>query len=308
MRTHWDAVVVGGSAAGLTAGTLLARSRYQTLIVDGGAPRNAPAAHLHGFLSRDGMAPGRLLESGREEFTGYGGTLCSGLVADAAVAPGGGFRLVLEPGTVITTRSVLVATGVTDELPELPGLAEHWGDAVHHCPHCHGFEVADRSIIVLGGATAAHAIHLAGLLRRQSRDVTLAVNGTAMDAQQRARLAERGVRVVDGEVVAVRSEAGRLLGLDLADGSGIDGEVVFTGTVAHPNDAIATALGCPRDPDTGLIAVDARGATGVAGVWAAGNVVDPRSQLITAAGAASAAAIGMAGWLLDAPANTEVAA
>jgi thioredoxin reductase len=210
-RQIYDVVVVGGGAAGLSAALVLGRARRRVAVVDAGAPRNAPAAHMQGFLSRDGMAPADLLAAGRAEVTGYGVEL----VEDQVVGIEAGFFVRLTRGQVLRARRILVATGVRDELPEIPGVRQRWGRDLLHCPYCHGWEVRDQPIGVLG--THPGSVQHAQLVRQWSDDVN----------------------------------------------------------------------------DAGFVTVDSTGRTSTSGVWAAGNVVDPRVQVITSAGAGSAAAIAI---------------
>ncbi|GAB2617708.1 NAD(P)/FAD-dependent oxidoreductase [Streptomyces capparidis] len=300
---RWDAVVVGGGAAGLSAGVVLARARYATLVIDGGEPRNGPAEHMHGYLTRDGMAPRDFLAMGREEPARYGGTPLPGSVAAARRAPDGTFELRLGDGRALRARSVLVATGLTDELPDIPGLSALWASRVHHCPHCHGYEVRGRAIAVIGGAMGAVSRHLAALLRGHSPSVTFCVNGTEVGAADRRRLTAYGVRLVDARVTRVAegdgTAGGEQVAIELDNGETLACEAVFVAPRPVPHDAVLTALGAGRDPVGGLVAVDGQGATDVPGVWAAGNAVDPRAQVVAAAGAGATAAIGMAGRLLE---------
>ncbi|SER70247.1 NAD(P)/FAD-dependent oxidoreductase [Streptomyces qinglanensis] len=299
----WDAVVIGGGAAGLAAGIVLARARFATLVVDGGAPRNGPAEHMHGYPTRDGMAPGEFVATGQSEFGRYGGTLLRASVAGARRAPDGTFELRLGDEHAVRTRSVLVATGLTDELPDIPGLSERWASQVHHCPHCHGYEVRGRSLAVLGSPMAAVSVHLAALLRRYSPTVTFCVNGIEVGAAERQRLTAYGVRLVDGRVTRVGAPAGAPDGspvaIELDNGESLGCEAIFVAPRPAPHDATLTMLGAGRDPVSGLVAVDAQGATDIPGVWAAGNVVNPRAQVVAAAGAGSTTAITMSAWLLE---------
>ncbi|MFF2650733.1 NAD(P)/FAD-dependent oxidoreductase [Streptomyces sp. NPDC058045] len=299
MDSRHDVVVVGGGAAGLTAGIVLARAQAEVLLVDAGRPRNAPAAAMHGFVSRDGMSPLEFQRTGKEEFARYGGTLAEGRVEDAVRQPNGSFQLRLSHGSLAGARAVLVATGLTDELPELPGVRELWGESVHHCPHCHGYEVRGQEIVVLGGRMPPISLHHAGLLRRYSDRVTLCPNGMEVPDTELRRLSAHGVRIADGKATGLATDEGRLVGVELAGGGRLDCAAVFIAPRPRPNDGTLRALGCATDPGTGWVRVDAAGATSVPGVWAAGNVVDPRAQVITAAGAASAAAIAVVGRLLE---------
>ena len=150
----YDIVIIGGGAAGLSAALVLSRARRKVLVVDAGLPRNAPAAHMHGYLSRDGMPPSELLDIGRDEVTGYGGEIVAGTVADLVPDGRTGFWVLLEGGQRISTRRLLVTTGLRDELPAVPGLSERWARDVLHCPYCHGHEVRDQQLGVIGGTQA----------------------------------------------------------------------------------------------------------------------------------------------------------
>ena len=163
--TTYDVVIVGGGAAGLSAALVLGRARRRVAVIDAGAPRNAPAAHMQGFLSRDGMPPAELLAAGRAEVTGYGVEIVNDQVH--AIEPG--FVVRLAGGQVLTARRILVATGVGDELPDIPGVRERWGKDLLHCPYCHGWEVRDQPLGVLG-THPCRCMH-AQLVRQWSDDV-----------------------------------------------------------------------------------------------------------------------------------------
>ncbi|MFG1798321.1 NAD(P)/FAD-dependent oxidoreductase [Nocardia sp. NPDC049149] len=300
-KTVWDSIIIGGGAAGLSAGIVLARARFATLVVDGGAPRNGPADHMHGYLTRDGMAPKEFLAAGQDEFTRYSGTLTRATVTDVRRAEDGMFELRLDDQHCLRTRSILVATGLTDDLPDVPGLSAGWASLVHHCPHCHGYEVRGRTIAVIGSSMAPHSAHLAALMRRYSSTVTFCVNGAEVDLAERGRLTAYGVRLIDARVSRVVTTSGdeALATIELDDGATVPCEAIFVGTRPVPNVALLTTLGAERDRVSGLVSVDSVGATSVEGVWAAGNVVNPRAQVVTAAGAGCTAGIAMTSWLLD---------
>jgi thioredoxin reductase len=198
---------------------------------------------------------------------------------------------------------VLVATGLTDELPDIEGLSERWASEVHHCPHCHGYEVRGRTIAVIGSMMGAVSRHLAALMRRYSSSVTFCVNGTEISAAERQRLTAYGVRLVDGRVTRVMASADTAAGdpvaIELDNGETFECGAIFVAPRPVPHDSILTMLGAGKDPVSGLVAVDWQGATDVPGVWAAGNVVNPRAQVVAAAGAGSSAGISMSAWLLE---------
>ncbi len=283
----YDVVVVGGGAAGLSAALVLGRARRRVAVVDAGLPRNAPAAHMQGFLSRDGMPPSELLAAGRAEVASYGVQLIDDQVSKIAT----GFSVRLAGGQTLEARRVLVATGVGDELPDIAGVRERWGRDLLHCPYCHGWEVRDQPLGVLG--THPGSVLHAQLVRQWSDDVIFFAHTIALSVDEETALAARGIRVVHGQVAGLVIEADRLTGVQLDDGTTVTRAAVFVrpGNRPHP-DGLLAGLGCRLDAD-GFVIVDGTGRTSVNGVWAAGNVVDPRAQVITAAGAGSAAAIAI---------------
>ena len=283
----YDVVVVGGGAAGLSAALVLGRARRPVAVVDAGAPRNAPAAHMQGFLSRDGMPPADLLAAGRAEAIGYGVQL----VEDQVLEIEPGFIVRLAGVEAVRARRILIATGVRDELPEIPGVRERWGRDLLHCPYCHGWEVRDQPIGVLG--TQPGSVRHAHLVRQWSDDVVFFVHTYDLTADERVQLEARGIRVAEGEVARLVVEADRLTAVELSDGRTIARAAVFIRPANLPHaDGLLNGLGCELD-DAGFPVVDANGRTSTLGVWAAGNIVDPRAQVITAAGAGSAAAIAI---------------
>jgi thioredoxin reductase len=282
-----DVVVVGGGAAGLSSALVLGRARRRIVVVDAGAPRNAPAAHMQGFLSRDGMSPTDLLAAGRAEATRYGVEL----VGDEVVTIEPGFIVRLAGGRALKARRILVATGVHDELPAIPGVRERWGRDLLHCPYCHGWEVRDQPLGVLG--TEAGSVQHALLVRQWSDDVAFFVHTYDLTGAEQVQLEAHGVQIVPGEIARLAVEDDRLTGVELTDGRVVARTAVFIRPRNEPHaDGLLAGLGCTVD-EAGFVTVDATGRTSTDGVWAAGNVVDPRAQVITAAGAGSAAAIAV---------------
>ena len=292
---QYDVAVVGGGAAGLSAALVLTRARRRVVVVDSGEPRNAPAAQLQGFLSRDGMSPADLLARGREEVAGYGGHLVAGTVR--AVRPGeGGFVVTLGDGSELTARRLLVTTGLHDVLPDVPGVRERWGRDLLHCPYCHGYEVRDQQLGVLGGS--ADAVQHALVIRQWADDVVFFSQGTVLSADERERLVARAIGVVDEPVTRLVVEDDRLRGVELANGRVVPRDAVFVRPDFVPHHDLLLDLGCATH-DNDWVVADPTGRTTVAGVWVAGNAVNPRAQLITAAGEGSAAAIAINADLVD---------
>ncbi|HEU4897010.1 MAG TPA: NAD(P)/FAD-dependent oxidoreductase [Actinomycetota bacterium] len=288
----YDVLVVGGGAAGLSAALVLLRARRMVVVVDAGGPRNAPAAHMHGFLSRDGMPPRDLLAVGRAEVSSYGGRL----IDDTVVGVAPGFQVRLAGGSSLLARRVLVATGLRDQLPDIPGVRERWGRDLLHCPYCHGYEVRDQPLGVLGGAPEAvlHAL----LVRQWSPDVLLFPHTDVVDSEQRELLAARGIGIVEGMVARLVVDRDQLQGVELGDGTVVARAAVFVRPRFVPNADLLGDLGCALDGQ-GWVVHDPVGRTTVAGVWVAGNAADPRAQVITAAGQGSAAAIALNADMVD---------
>ena len=288
----YDVVVAGGGAAGLSAALVLGRARRRVAVVDAGAPRNAPATHMHGFLSRDGMPPPELLAVGRDEVAGYGGELLKDRVDH--IDPG--FLVHLAASPALRARRVLVATGLRDELPELPGVRARWGKDLLHCPYCHGYEVRDQPLGVLGSGQAS--VGQALLVRQWSDDVVFFPHTIAVTAEERERLTARGVDIVDGVVKRLVVDGDRLGGVELSEGRVVPRGAVFVFPRMVANDTLLTGLGCDKD-DNGWVLTDPSGRTSAPGVWAAGNVADPRAQVLTAAAMGSAAAFAINLDLVD---------
>lgn len=305
----FDVVIVGGGAAGLSAALVLTRARRRVAVVDSGQPRNAPASHMQGFIGSDGLPPAELLAAGREEVVGYGGHLISGAVAaitacvQTSVHERRAFTATLEDGYELRARRVLVTTGLRDEVPDVPGVRERWGRDVLHCPYCHGYEVRDQPLCVLADAdgdkeSLDQALAHAHLVRQWSDDVVFFANGHTVSAAAREQLVARAIGFVPEQVTRLVVDADRLTGVELAGGRVVPRSAVFVRPRFVPNDRLLADLGCATDA-AGWVAVDGTGRTSVAGVWAAGNAVNPRAQVITAAGEGSAAAIAINNDLVE---------
>lgn len=313
--TDVDVVVIGGGAAGLSGAVMLARSRRAVLVIDAGEPRNAPAEGVHGLLGQEGVAPAELLARGRDELRAYGGQVVAGRVVEArrdegtaagagaqgfltgGRPPAPGFVVATADGRVVRARRVLVATGLVDELPDVPGLRERWGRDVLHCPYCHGWEVRDQAIGIL--ATSARAVHQALLFSQLSDDVVvLRHTAPPFSDEQAAMLRARGVRVVDGPVEEVVVEGDRLAGVRVEDAVvPLDALVVAPLFTARTEglEGLGLELGV-LDGAAGTYAVgDGAGVTNVPGVWVAGNVTDLMAQV-----GASMAAGTRAGAMINA--------
>ncbi len=283
----YDVVVVGGGPAGLAGALMLGRSRRSVLVIDDGHPRNAPAAGVHGYLGREGIAPAELLAIGHDEVRHYGVETLSARV-ESARAAGDGFVVELADARTVRARRLLVTTGLTDQLPELPGMAERWGRDVLHCPYCHGWEVRDRAIVVLG--LVAMSAHQAQLFRQLSDRVTYLVHDAPVpDAEQRQRLDVRGITVVDGRAAGLEVIDDALVGLRLTTGELIGCDAVVIGARVKANSAVLSSLGVGTEAHPSgmgeFVPADETGRTSVPGVYVAGNVTTINGQVSTSASA-----------------------
>lgn len=290
MDTTHDVVIVGGSVAGLSTALVLGRARWRVAVVDAGHPVNEAVTHSHGFLTRDGASPAELVRRGREEVARYGVELTADEVI-GVVREDDGFRVSRAGGEPLVARRLVLATGVRIPLPDLPGLAEVWGDDAATCPFCHGWEVRDRTVALVGDGP--NAAHLSQLLTQWTGDVVAFVPESIDMAGPRAL----GVRVDHRRPVRLVVEGGRLRGVEVEGGEVVSREGLFVAVSPVPSSPLAEELGCILDHDhpvaPGLPVVDPMGATSVPGVWAVGNAVDVSHQLISAAASGSRAAMAI---------------
>lgn len=292
--------IIGGGAAGLSAAVTLARSLRTVVVIDAGAPRNAPAAGAHNLLGREGIAPTELLRAGRAEAIGYGATIREGTVtavvrpehradSDFEVQSTGAFEVHSTSGPTVVARRLLIATGLVDELPDVAGLAELWGRDVLHCPFCHGYEVRGRRVGVLG--TGPMAMHQAMLFSQLTSHITLIDHGMPpLTPEQRLQAEVRGIEIIGGPVARVDADAdNRLRAVLFDDGRELELDALVVAPRMRARAEIYTSLGgtLEDNPMGSIIPADRTGRTPIDGVWAAGNSVD----LAAMVGASAAAGV-----------------
>jgi thioredoxin reductase len=274
MDTNWDCIVVGGGAAGLSAGLVLGRARQRTLVVDAGEQSNLPAHGIGGLLGFDGRPPSELYAAGREEIARYPSVQLRDGEVVAGARTGDGFELTLADGRRERTRRVLLATGMRYEPPPLDGVEELWGGTVFHCPFCHGWEVRDRPLVVYGeGEVAARQ---AALLAGWTDDVTV---------------------VAPDELAGLRVEDGALRAVVRRDGSEVPCDGILVHAPLRRRGRLAEQLGLELE-DSGLVAVDAMARTSVPGVYAAGDLAVAPQQVAIALGSGHRAGVVATGELL----------
>ena len=289
----YDVIVIGGSFAGLSAALQLARARRRVLLVDAGRPRNRFAHASHGFLGHDGQAPASLIQHARAQILSYPTAEYIDGEATEARERDGELEVALASGAIHHARRLILATGVVDELPDLPGLRERWGATVLHCPYCHGFEVASRRLGVL--ANGPTAVHQALLLPDWSEEVTLFTNALVTpDDAQMAALEARGVRVETEPVTALLGDAPHIDGVRLRDGRVVALDALFTASRTRQASPLAEQIGCAFDdgPFGPVIRTGERKETTVPGVFAAGDAARPTHNATWASSDGVTAGIG----------------
>ena len=283
-----DVAVVGGSNAGLSAALTLGRGRRSIAVVDDSQPRNAPASHAHNVYTRDGTPPGELRRIGREQLEPYGVRFMNSRVV-AAQGDKGAFTLTLGDGQRLSAARLLLATGVSDDLPDVPGLRELWGKSVFTCPYCHGWEVQDTPLAVLGDGDAGAGY--ACLIQNWSRDLVLLTGeDTTLTDAQLDDLHARGITVIEASIAEYESGNGELSALHLSDGQRLAREAVFMRPPGRLQGNLHEQLGCDLSGDGAQVVVDETGQTSVPGVYAAGDMVSPLAAVIVAAASGTKAA------------------
>lgn len=283
-----DAIVIGGSYAGLAAALQLARGRRDVLVIDAGRRRNRFAAASHGFLGQDGRPPGAIVDDARAQLRAYPNVAWHDGTVRHAVRGAAAFAVETLDGARHEARRLVLALGMEDVLPDVPGLAERWGRHVFHCPYCHGYELDGGPIGVL--ATGPHSLHHALLLPDWGPTTFLPNGALALDAEQRGRLAARGVTVDETPVAAIEGAAD----VRLADGRVLRFAGVFTASRVRPASPLAEELGCAMEegPLGRFVKVDERKETSVPGVFACGDVARAAGNVSLAVGDGAMAGAG----------------
>ena len=295
MDFDYDVLVIGAGSAGLSAALTLGRCLRRVLMADGGPPRNAASPGVHGFFTRDGIRPAELLRLGHEQLEPYETVMTRCLHIDELTRVGKGFRAIGhgtadDALTTITARRVLLATGVSDILPPLPGFRELWGRGVLHCPYCHGWEVRDQPLAVYGQGRTVTGLAL--LVSRWSRDIIVVTDGPGHltpNARRRLRREKIGIRE-EPLVRLIGTQAGELRCLQFADGSELERTALFLHAPQHQRTTLASDIGA-RLTSKGAVWVDSGLQTSLPGLYAAGDTKPGIQQALLAAADGNRAAI-----------------
>jgi thioredoxin reductase len=292
MPDTYDVAIVGGGPAGLTAALFLARYLHSVVVVDSRDPRNWEARGINGYLGLHGITPPELRERGRTEAARYGAQLVNGCVSTIRQEGEDRFVTTLEGGRTFTSQRLLLAIGIKDVWPEIPGLDRCYGQTVHHCPDCDGHESRDRCTVVI--ASGRSAAGMAFSLTTWTRDITICTNGkpAAIEPAVRAKLDVLGIRIAEQRVVRLESDGAEVRALVLDDDHRLECQRVFFAIGHYPADDLGVQLGCKRD-DEGLIVVDDKYRTSVRNVFAAGDITPGPHLAIAAAGGGAVAALAI---------------
>lgn len=286
-----DVVIIGGGAAGLSAGLILGRFRRSVMICDGQHPRNARSTGVHGFFSREGIHPQELLQIGRDQLAPYSTVQMQSQEVIDIIPTDGHFEVRFQDGTTESARKILFATGVKDILPEIDGIEALWGQGVYHCPYCHGWEVRDQAIAIV--ANGEMATHFAKLLRALSDALVICTNGVSeISDEDRDQLERLRINVIETPILRLMQRDGQLDGIAFTDGSMLQRHAVFVRSTPQQHSSLPASLGCAMTAN-GYIQVNELGKTSIDGVFAAGDNTSPLQQVIHAASRGAAAAAGI---------------
>jgi len=285
----FDVIVVGGGPAGLSAALMLGRCRRKVLVCDLGQPRNRRSHALHGYLTRDGIAPAAFIEHGRRELAQYGiEWRCVGVTNACWTTDC--FTVTLHDGREENARFLLLATGVVDDLPLVPGFEECYGRSIFHCPYCDGWEVRDRKLAALG--RGAQAAHLALGLKAWSHDIVACTNGKTLNRRERGRLERNGIAVRSAAVARIEHRDGYLSAIAFENGETIPCEALFFSTGQHPQSDIAVRLGCALN-SRGTVTTGSLSDTNVPNVFVAGDASRDAQFVVVAAAEGVKAAVAI---------------
>jgi thioredoxin reductase (NADPH) len=289
---HYDVAVVGGGPAGLCSALWLARYLHKVVVVDSGDPRNWETRGINGYLGHQGIRSPELRAIGRKECTEYGVDFVDGIVDQAIDEPGELFAIQLRGGTTIEARRILLAIGIKDYWPDIPGLDRCYGETIHVCPDCDGYETRDKKTVVVG--TGRKAVGMALALTTWTKQIVICTNGEKAGLSQVLLdvLKPLNIPVLEAPISCVVAKSKEILGLDLEGGMTLDCERLYFAIGQYPADDLGAQLGCKRD-DLGRLVIDDRNHTSVKNVYAAGDIAPGPQLAIGAAASGAVAAIAI---------------
>ena len=291
-ENHYDVVVVGGGPAGLCASLWLARYLHRVVLVDSGDPRNWETRGINGYLGHQGIRSPELRALGREECLKYGVDFVEGLVDQAIDEPGELFAVQLRGGMTIKGRRILLAIGIKDVWPDIPGLERCYGETVHVCPDCDGYETKDKKTVVVGKGRKAVGMALA--LTTWTRQIVICTNGEKAELSQALldKIKALNIPVLEEPIKSVSGKSGEIAGIELEGGMSLDCERLYFAIGQYPADDLGAQLGCERD-ELGRLVIDDRNHTSVKNVYAAGDIAPGPQMAINAAASGAIASIAI---------------
>ena len=294
---RYDIAVVGGGPAGLSAALWLARYLHKVVVVDSGDPRNWETRGINGYLGHQGIRSPELRAIGRSECAEYGVEFVGGIVDEAINETGELFAICLRDGSTIEAPRILLAIGLKDVWPNIPGLDQCYGETVHVCPDCDGYETRDKKTVVVG--TGRKAVGMALALTTWTRQIVICTNGEPPDMEQEVldQLKALNIPVLDGPIRCVVSKDREISGVELEDGMSLDCERLYFAIGQYPSDDLGAQLGCERD-QLGRLVIDEHNHTSVKNVYAAGDIAHAPQLAIVAASSGAVAAMAIHGSLI----------
>ncbi len=289
---RYDVAVVGGGPAGLCAALWLARYLHDVVVIDSGDPRNWETRGINGYLGHQGIRSPELRAIGREECGKFGVDFVDGIVDRTLNEPGERFELCLRGGMTIEAERILLSIGIKDFWPDIPGLDRCYGETVHVCPDCDGYETRDRKTVVVG--TGRKAVGMAFALGTWTKQIVICTNGEKPEMSQVLldKLKALNIPVLEAPIKGVVSKSREIIGIDLEGGMSLDCERLYFAIGQYPADDLGAQLGCKRD-DLGRLVIDERNHTSVKNVYAAGDIAPGPQMAIVAAASGAVASIAI---------------
>ena len=288
----YDVAIVGGGPAGLTAAIWLARYLHRVIVIDSGDPRNWETRGIHGYLGLEGVTPAELRHRGRNDAEQFGATLLDGTVIEVTRVDDDEFQLKVEGGIAVAAARVLLAIGVRDVWPDIPGLDRCYGATAHVCPDCDGYEARGKKTCVIGSGRKAVGLALA--LTTWTRDIVICTNGVAanMNAELLRKLDALNIPILEAGIQRITSSGNEARSLDMEGGMCLDCDQIFFAIGQEPSDDLGGQLGCDRD-EIGRVVTDVHFHTSVRNVFAAGDIIHGPQMAIAAAGIGAVAAVAI---------------
>ncbi|KFC21896.1 NAD(P)/FAD-dependent oxidoreductase [Epilithonimonas lactis] len=280
MENQCDVIIIGGSYAGLSSAMSLGRSLRKVLVIDSGKPCNAQTPHSHNFLTQDGKTPKEISTIGREQVGKYKTVEFYEGLATAGIKTENGFEITTENGEKFSSKKLIFATGIVDEVPNIKGFAECWGISLIHCPYCHGYEFQNKKTGII--ANGDRGFHIASLVNNLTKDLTIFTRGKAdFTDEQLEKLNKNNIQIIETEIEELKYQDGMVESLILSDGKVLSFEAVYGAFPFTQHSIIAESFGCEMT-EMGHIKIDQFQKTNVAGLLACGDNSSPMRSVANA--------------------------